>query len=436
MSDRKKNAIEQRLDALIDSWNEFAQESTDGCLLRWMVTADEARMIDVFLESENESGGQTPDLFLVFDVPFETPEQYLASLVISFNEQYEASREILEEAGVDINWIFPESELKRNDFEWLIKRCQSFKEHYASILEHLVVVLIPESVSDVIIYEKWLRELLLTANNAALRFMIVDDIHSPVFSGLAQAYPDKVRTIIPNLDMPSALMELVQNVPGKGADYRFRCHLIALTNSAEKGDLAAAQQAYMSALTIAQKKEWLQMQVVAHMALGAALLGAAKFQEALIYYRKAEKVSEEAVKHNDPAGKKLLMQSRLACGAALISDGCFEDAAGLYEVTAPLALELKEQLMVLESWRMAGYCHEQNKQYSNAWNCILQALAAGEQMDAEERRVSTLPYALQALLRIAGCQQNQAGEKEIEEKAEMLLGPRWQDLLQGVVLSK
>ncbi|WLE99135.1 MAG: hypothetical protein QTN59_09910 [Candidatus Electrothrix communis] len=436
MSDRKKNAIEQRLDALIDSWNEFAQESSDSCLLRWLVTADEARMIDVFLENENESCGQTPDLFLVFDVPFETPEQYSASLIISFNEQYEASKKILEEAGVDTHWIFSETELKKDDLERFINRCQSFKEHYTAILEQLVVVLIPESVSDVTSYERWLGELLLAPGNAALRFMIVDDIHSPLLSGLAQAYPDKVRTIIPNLDMPGALMELVQNVPGKGPDYRFRCHLVALTNSAEKGDLAAAQQAYMSALTIAQEEEWLQMQVVAHMALGAALLGAAKFQDALACYRQAEKVSEEAVKHNDPAGKKLLMQSRLACGAALISDGCFEDAAEIYEVTAPLALELKEQLMVLESWRMAAYCYEQNKQYSNAWNCALQALAAGEQMDAQERQTSTLSYALQALLRIAGYQQNQRARKEIEEKATVLLGPCWQDVLKGEVPSQ
>ncbi len=426
----KKNAIEKRLEILIDQWNEFAQEDST-CLLRWLSTQDEARMIDVFLESENDAGKQTPDLFLVFDVNFDTPEKYSGALVQSLIEQYEASHKELAEDAISIDWQTPAIDSNKIEPDNFVNQVLSLKHHYSDLLEHLVIAFIPNSISNQKVFLQWLDTLLNTANACELKFMIVDDVSQPMFDDLEKNHPKLVKTINTELDMPGALLEIAQGASRGGPDYKFRCHFIALTNAAEKGDQVAARRAYTSALTVAKEQQWFQMQVVLHMTLGSTFLGAGKFNEALSCYREAEKASENAIQRDDPVGKKLLMQSRFAIGSAFIADGKFEHASEIYEATVPLPTELEEQLMVLECWRMASYCREQIEHYDKAWSCGLQALVVGEELDEETLKTSTLPYVSQGLLRIANVQKDNSGADDVMKKTKTLLGPNWQDSLEG-----
>src|SRR5262249_27936007 len=138
-----------------------------------------------------------------------------------------------------------------------------------------------------------------------------------------------------------------------------------------------------------------------HMALGGALLAAQQTDEALASYRAARQAAEAAVAAGDPAGPKLLVPTRFAEGAALVAGGRLAEAAAVYEAAAPVAAAQGDQLMTLEGWRMAAYCHEQVAAGDLAWRCGEQALAAGAALDEDARAASTLPYAGQGLLRLA-----------------------------------
>ena len=63
MSDTKKNAIEQRLDHIEALWNAFA-DKPDARRCRWLVSIDERRMIDVFVEVQYDESGAVPDVFV------------------------------------------------------------------------------------------------------------------------------------------------------------------------------------------------------------------------------------------------------------------------------------------------------------------------------------------------------------------------------------
>jgi uncharacterized protein involved in type VI secretion and phage assembly len=81
-----KNAIERRLCVLIALWNEFA-ENPEARMLRWLVDQEEARMIDVFLEGQDEAGGDVPHLLIRFDEPFEDATTQRFSLVQSLQQK-------------------------------------------------------------------------------------------------------------------------------------------------------------------------------------------------------------------------------------------------------------------------------------------------------------------------------------------------------------
>src|SRR6266511_2943863 len=99
MSDTRKNAIEQRLDSIETLWNTFA-DMPDARLCRWLVGADERRMIDVFLEVQNDESGSVPDLFIRFDEPFVDPAGHGLVLAESLQKKYDEIRDGLREDGM------------------------------------------------------------------------------------------------------------------------------------------------------------------------------------------------------------------------------------------------------------------------------------------------------------------------------------------------
>jgi len=426
-SNTKKNAIEKRIDELTDIWNEFAQ-NPETRALRWLLVADEARMIDLFLEMQNEEISDIPDLFIRFEAPFENPAHYGFILRQALCDQYEESREDIGQEGLATDWTCPLPQ--PGDLPTFINSCRSFGEHYSELMENLVVALIPETVADASAWEQWLLDLVNAELPPNLKIMVVDFLDSPALERLAQEAEERVQSVAPALDMPGAMEELVRDVPGHGPGHTFRRLFVALTNAAEAGALNKCQKAADSALAIATKEKWPQMQVVIHMALGGAFIGAGKFDDALASYQKSEQIAVAANEAEDPAAPKLMLQSKMAQGSALIGQSRYADAAAVYESAAALAENQQDHFMILENWRMAAYCQEKLEQIDRSWDAGQLAIQAAEKMDDDLRANSTLPYVGQGLLRIAEKRDDSKGAEMVEQRMVALIGPDWKAKLE------
>lgn len=425
----KKNPIERRLEDLESQWNEFAEDS-DARVFVWTVEPNERRMIDVFLSVQEEEGSSVPDLFLRFDTPFEHAASYGGALVGSLQEQYEASREVMEEGGVDTSWKLPANKAREPGINTLVRCCDSFCTHYDSIMERMVLVLNPSEVADYDRMSAWVQALLTLPLPDKLRIMLVDDTQAPQWAGLAKEQPELVKSGAADLNMAGAMQELAQQAPGRDPGNLFRRYLVAMNNAAAEGDMKGAEKSGKRAMRIAKKQKWLQMQIVVYMALGSAYLGAQRFEDAIRKYKGAGRIAEAAIEEDDPAGEKLLLQARLSAGAAFVGDGRFEEAARVYEFTAPLAEKLEDKTMTLECWRMASFCYEQCQEMENAWTCGEKAMDAGEAMEPDERTMSTLPYAAQGLLRIAEKESQREQADQVHQRMHQLIGPDWEQLLE------
>ena len=161
------------------------------------------------------------------------------------------------------------------------------------------------------------------------------------------------------------------------------------------------------------------------MALGAAYLGAKKMTDALVSYRNAGAKAAVMTQAGDSVGPKLALQAKLAEGAALIADGKYADAAFVYRQAVELAGQAKDDLMTMESWRMAAYCHETLQQPEAAWECGHKALEAAERLAPEVRANSTLPFVGQGLLR-AGKKFGSEAEKSVRDRMIQLAGADWE----------
>lgn len=428
MSDIKKNAIEQRLDHIETLWNAFA-DKPDARLCRWLVSVDERRMIDVFLEVQNDESGSVPDLFIRFEEPFVDPAKYGLTLAESLQAKYDEIRDSLREDGMASDWRRPAANSSDADTVAFAKALGSLQSHYQSLLSQVVAVLMPERTSKTADWQAWLQRLIRSLPSG-VRVMVVDDLLFPKLGELAKAEPAAVETIEPKLDMPAAYLELARGVGKGGPGVSFRMNFVALAQAAGAGDIAKAKQMATAALAIAQQQGWPQMEAVIQMTLASALLGAKKSAEAIACYRSAS--ATMAAQPNDPTAPKIILQSKLSEGAALVSDSKHPEAAKVYEESAALAEQSKDFLMGMEAWRMASYCHEVSNQIEASWRCGNKALDAAAKMDADLRVSSTLPFVGQAMLRIAkGADEEYAGQ--VRTRMSQLAGPDWEKKLEATL---
>lgn len=429
------NAIGDRLDRLGDQWNEFAQDG-QARLLRWVVRQDEYRMIEAFIMREQDDrAGEIPDLFLRFTEPFENLESYAEALRRSLIEQYEAARAELEEeasgeggepsdAGkapeppIDLSWSPPSPDGKHS-LNAFIEACASLHAHHADSMEKLAVFLTPTTTSSDADWQRWLHALAERLPDE-VRVAVVDAAEAPVLGELAEALPGVVVNTEAGLDMPAAITQLARAGGTSEPGGQFRVKFAALAQSLGKGDLKSAEGHATGARAVAQENGWSHLGAAVDMALAGGYLTAGRHADAIGRYREVDAAGAELEKREDPVGVKLRLQAGLGAAGVLFASQDYPAAAAAYQGAVVHAQAAQDQLMLVECWRMAAYCHEQAGDTTGAWECGMQALDAAEAIPPEQRVQSTLPHAGEGLLRVAGHSPRHV--QLIDERLSGLLG--------------
>ena len=424
----EKNPIEQRLDYLEGIWNAFVQ-NPNARLLRWVVDDDGVRLVELLIDLQNEEVGTIPDLFIRFDLPFTDPETYANGLLRSLKEQYEASRKDIESETLPADWTLPIPQADETPMQTLLAALASFADYYRSTTSTVAVFLDPSERQMPAQWSAFLAALLQHEIPATLRFTVIDHVDRPVLGTLGEQAPTLVMSAAPDLDLPGALEEIADGAEGVGPGNDFRKLFVRLGNLAAKGDVRATNKTAVAALRIARKHHWHDLQTAVYMVLGA-MYTAKRDPLALKAYQYAHRAAAEAQKSGNPAGGKLVVQTRFAEAAVLVGDEKYAQAASLYEEIGPLAKGQDDAFLEMEAWRMASYCHEMENAPSDAWRCGQHALEAGERLDDELRANSTLPYVGQRLLGLL--KENNADrkyERQVQERMVALVGENWQDKL-------
>jgi len=419
-----KNAVEKQLDYLTDLWNEFTDDP-DAIILQWLIDNESYPIIDVFIETINEEINEINDLFMRFNEPYNDFNTYGFTLIDSLINQYETIRDDIKNEGIPFDWNCPKYDKNESDKLAFIKCFNSFCEYYSDLIQFLVIVLTPEKISDNKQFENWILEIADTIQSQQICFMLIDNIDNQMFQSLSDEDQELIFKIEPELNMQSILYELSSEGGGVTSGDKFRNIFLTLSNEISNGNQVKADQIASVALNIAKKENWPQMQIAVFMALGASYLSTQNVSESLKNYRNAVQVSQKAIESNDPAGKKILIHSRLAEASALFSDTKYLEAAIIYEDIAPIAEEEQDYLIAMESWRMASYCYEINNNIENSWYCGNMALKNGELIDNDTVINSTISFVGQSLLRLCNNEAYKKNISEIQERMSKILGESW-----------
>lgn len=421
MSVSQLNPVQRRIRTLEGIWNAFS-EIPDARILRWLLDTDEMQIVQLFVELQAEEVSEIPDLFLELRSELHTATDWTSVLVAELSERYAAEQSGLESLGIVASWVPPVVPAGGGP-EYLVSACEMFHRQLSSrVAEHLVIVLIPSAVVLPQHWVQWMTALAGARIPEFLRFMVVDTVLNPQLDSVAAENPLVLRTVRPELEMHRAWGEILDTVPGDTPGHVFRRYFVALTTAAGRADTAAAELACERAVRTALAEQWHGLAATAQMAAAAAWFAAGRLPESIERYRQACMTAESGV---DLASISLLVPTRMAEGSALIAGKQFAAAAESFEKAAVAATSAQNLPQQLEAWRMAGWCYEQVRRLQQAEECGEKALQVAAGLDAEQRRLSHLPWVGQMLLRLADASHDRAKRQQTEQRMLELLGPEW-----------
>lgn len=414
---RPQNPIEQRLSLLYTQWDDFAGDAK-ARVLRWLIRADERRMLEAFLTIEDDEVGELGALFFVFTNSF-AKRRYGHELCGGLDRQLREMETQLVALGLP-RWTGAVVEGTVSDIGSLMQTCAAVSRVFGELVETVVLVLWPEVVEDPPAFVDWLRRAARVMPDR-VRVVVVDRIEAPLLDALDG---ELVRSVEAGLDVPAAITELAAAAPGRTSPGgRFRDAFVGMSSALAHRDLEAAREHANAALHIAREAGFDHLEVAVPFALGTGLLGEGDIEGAIEQLRAA---AQRAVSLGIDGAANLRVKSHLGLAAALFGAQAWSHAAREYATAGEWAGALDDRCTQVDALRMSAWAFECGGELDDAWAMGLAGLNVAEGLPKEDLQRSTVPWLGELLLRLSNDGARFERERmSVAPRLARLLGSGW-----------
>lgn len=390
------NPVERRLTDLCGDWIAFRDDATKRLLI-WQVPDDAARLLQCFFEvQKHETPYTSGDLFIVFDVAFDNSIQYSRQLKEALLGQYEASRQDLKGEGIEPDWRADPAQFPDSAYGF-IQSVRSFGSAHHKSIGHLVVVLIPVSISHPDAFSGWMMRALDAGIPERLRIAVIDSTDNPQLE-LAESDDPRILVHASDVDLAATAQETFAQETAVGPAGVFRNYLIGLVTLVEKGSVEQVKAKAADAQAFARKQGWLDQEVVIATLVAGALLKESRCDEAATTHQEARTAAMQATAAGHPAGQQLVLQTWFGEAGAHLAASRVPEAANCYDEAAVVAQESGNLILAIEAFRMSAFCYARCGQREEAVTRGENALAVGARLKTASRSMTTLPIAAMDLL--------------------------------------
>jgi hypothetical protein len=417
---------------------EFLAEP-EGRILCFQLADDEERLFEGFVRLREEEEPGEGYVLLSCDEPFASKSTHGITLVQGLlKAEQERAQALAEDDVYDVPWMPPRAppriERRRGepppDQVYLVNALSSLKDHHCAPGQRLFLCLLPQEISDIEPYARWLSELGFLLADGDVRVCVTCELTRTWGHALARAHPVRVRLERANLDMPRALEEISRAADdAEDPSGRFRHAFVRAHNAIRSGDAAELNRSCELSLSIARAEGWAHLEFAAQQLLGAGALGFGDLRAAFAAFENAERATHHDIRFGATWMSPLLLQARLSKGSVAVTGGVWQLGARVFaEEALPVARALGDKKSEIECLRLAGYCEERNGNAPRARVHLVSALAVAETLSPAERRQTTLAFVGEALLRMTRGLAQRSERMAYDRKLTQLLGKDWESL--------
>jgi len=417
--------IQRQFAHLNTIWSNFIEDES-AKLLRWSVDDDEADLISLFYDVQNERSGGASELFIHFDDAFESLDDYAYVLRSHLIHEYIHNKSAYVKNELAKEWEQPIITDSQSSIDALIDTCISFKKLYGDIFRYLVLVVSPSDIYDIKQWQLWIANILSRKLPGYLKLSIIESKDKPHSEKLLPHFRETILSVVPNLDVRGAMRAMADDEGRREPKNEFKQLIDALCQAGTKCDIKKVNQLTTDLLRVAEKHQWLEMEVNVFLNIGAGFIQANNTKMAIHNYKRAQHAASQALASGHPSGRDLFIQTRIAIANVLCDLSSFDKAIKIYRSTASLCNSIKNYTRAIECWVKVAQCYEYGKKYDSAWEFYMVALKHGERSKQSEERDKLLSSVGLSMLRLAHTYlKGKHGLEKVERRMILLLGYNW-----------
>lgn len=404
---KQKNPFEKELDKLDEQWEAFID--TELPIFHWVFAPDDGQLALTFFKVKEQLDEKNPHLFIHLSSEFESAENFGYRLADEMNQLIkeglaEADDDASEDDN-DIQWHKPDLENCRSGFQALFRSCNAAINAFGDYVHSVTLAVTPTAINSARQYVDWWAQCCDIHTKFTwpklLRLIVLDTHEQSELARLAQKRSQHIHSAVAPVNMRAAMQAVLEQADDGSPGARLRQHMTDLQEAAGKQDRPTLESHAAAALQVAQDQRWLDMWAAVLLIRAAGYLNLQAFADALNDYRAAQSIAQQGEAESAAGCEKLFVQAQVCEGTCLFNMERFEEAAVVYARAAQAAEQRDDLFLSLDSWRMASFCMERNKDEKQAWDYAKQSLDISRRMDAQQRSQSTLPFLGQAMIRLS-----------------------------------
>ena len=430
---KQQNPFEKELEKLDEQWETFIDSEMP--IFHWVFTPEDGQLALTFIKVKEQLDEKNPHLFIHLNSEFDSAENFGYQLATEMSRLIDEGLADVdkEESDNSLAWQTPDLTACRSGFQALFRTCNAAIHAFGDYVHTVTLAITPTAVIDSKGYIDWWGQCCDIHTEFTwpklLRLLVLDTHADSALAQLAKKRSQHIHSAIAPVNMRDAMRAVLHAADDGSPGARLRQHMVDLQEAAGKQQRDALETHAAAALAIVQQQHWLDMWVAVLLTRAAGYLNMQSFEEALADYRAAQPIAQQGEAEAIAGCDKLFVQAQVCEGTCLFNMERFEEAALVYDRAAQAAEQREDLFLSLDSWRMASFCMERNKDQKQAWRYAKNSLDISRKMDAQQRSQSTLPFLGQAMIRLSPT-------TEVRDQVKLtfaeLLNDDWLDQVQQV----
>lgn len=434
MSAKESNPIHQRIELLTEKWESIIKNSDVG-VVRINARDNEKEMVDTFYTYLLGVDTNNHDVPIIFNSIYHNETQYSMALLAELEEMIDiwnnADKSNIEAVIDQLDWK-PDFSLTKSDnpaflFIQNINNLAVFLKLSQAI--HLVPIL-RVSLADIKGLNRWLNFLLKAGVNPKVKLLIDDTFSHPHFQSFAENNPDKVVTLVPDLNMDKAMQQIAAtgNPNDPGVQYRksFIAMMQAIEQRKEKDTAKYAAACIQIANNNLKKNPyWIGQVIAVNAALANDQVGYHNFNTAIEFSTKGVEAAEKAkeIISDEYIHRKFMAQAIMLRASLYVAAKQWLKAIDDFTVAANHYVYTNDLVLGMEAYRMMGYCYDKAGNKDAACNALTEALCVSGTISQNMIKYTTFGGVIEHLLQINN--QKYISNEDIGDIAGEVYGDDW-----------
>lgn len=434
MGFKESNPIQQRMELLAEKWEKTIIQPGVN-VIRIHAQDNENQMVNAFYTYLLGVDTKSKDIIILFESSFGNGNDYAVSLVKELEKLIDvwnhAKKDDITIRTEDIQWR-PDFSLKKanNPAYLFIENINRFATYLNLATGIYVVPALMLPFAEVSEINKWLDHAIKAGLHPKVKLSVNDTESSPVFEFIAKKYPDTVITLLPQLDMDSAMQQIAAMGNPNDPGVAYRQAFVKLTQAIGKRKEDEAEKYAGKCIEIALKNikvnpYWIGQIIVVYAALANDQIGYKNYKKAIAYATLGVEASQKSkeIIADEFIHRKFIAQAVMLRGSLYTVEKEWEKAIAEFETAAINYAQANDCILAIEAYRMAGYSYINYGDSNSASKTLAKALALSENIPAHVIKYTAFAGVLELLLQLNDTKF--CSYKDVAHYGEKIYGNNW-----------